>query len=608
MSAALSHRQPWRQLKILGNNSKFHFILPSELDEAIQANKGKAVGGKGKGKSKGKPTRDMPTDLDPHKLQILEGTFMAMSHQVPQIQATQIGPVSCGVVMMSLPEAEPYLRAGQCVSQEPLAIAVLKKPGVAIASALPHTDVTIPCRCTLDQEPVLVDAVLVQIGKGLVEKKVGSAVVQIDTLDVVTVKIMVYRDELQGDWHDFCQSPIRCLVALLPKLKRCDQNPCDCPNWHNPDQLDIRDPILDVWRRQFLRSSFKQCPPDKAEIFSVCIRIPQGILEPLLALSGNVGAYCEPRSADGKEILADYTVVWTPKQSLQEMQHLMRTNPAVAGLARLGERRGLRVRATQAKSIHQLVRPDTVFLPQGPKSLFTVGPMPYGVDRQAVGKILAKAGWECRPLQPTTPCPGRGAMWIVQAMEEPNQSIIQTTHGEIVISKQKQETQGSSARQVTIGSATTLALCGAPSLTNSAEADPWSKADPWGGYRPSATAAATTAPTEGLLQLEERIQTAVLAKMHTPMEQDDVPDRVHALEGQVQQLIAKQHGLETQMQDFNGQHSQQLASLQTQVNVQSQQLHGHLENQNQTIQSLFEQQMTQIRTLLAKRPREDGTE
>jgi hypothetical protein len=457
IAAALAHRQPWRQLKILGNNSKFHFILPSELDDSIKANKGKAVGGKGKGKSKGKTVAHMPSDLDPHKLQILEGTFTAMSHPVSQIQVTQIGPVSSGVVMMSLHEAEPYLKAGQCVSQEPLAIAVLRKPGTTIASTLPHTDVTIPCRCTLDQEPVLVDAVLVQIGRGLVEKTVGNAVVKIDTLDVVTLKIMVYRDELTCEWNDFCQSPIRHLVSLLPMLKRCSVDQCDCPNWHNPDKLEIRDPILDVWRRQYLRMGFKQCPPPKADMFSVCLRIPTCILEPILASSGNVGAYCEPRTADGKEILADYTVVWTPKQTLQEMQHLMRTNPAVAGLARLGERRGLRVRASQAQAIHQLVLPDTVFLPQGPKCLFTVGPMPYGVDRQAVGKILAQAGWQCRPLQPTTPCPGRGAMWIVQATEEPNQSIIQTTHGEIVISKQKQDVTGPSTRQATVGSASTLA-------------------------------------------------------------------------------------------------------------------------------------------------------
>jgi len=139
------------------------------------------------------------------------------------------------------------------------------------------------------------------------------------------------------------------------------------------------------------------------------------------------------------------------------------------------------------------------------------------------------------------------------------------------------------------------------------EADPWNKGDPWGGYKPTGPVT-TTAPSEGLLQLEERIQSAVMAKMQVPMEQDDMPDRVLSLEGQVQHLLAKQQGLESQLQEFSGHHSQQLASLQTQVNVQSQQLHGHLENQNQTIQSLFEQQMTQIRTLLAKRPREDGTE
>lgn len=608
VATALGHRQPWRQLKILGNQAKFHFVLPTELDAAIAQNKGKAVGGKGKGKSKGKMLQPAVIDLDPHKLQVLEGTFKSHSQPVSQILATQIGPISSGVVLMSVQEAEPYLRSGKQVSQEPLAIAVLRKPGMNLTTALPQTEVTIPCRCTLDQEPVLVDAFLVQIGAGLIEKTLGTSVVQIDSLEVVTLKIMVYRDELQGDWQEFCQSPIRCLVSLLPMLKKCSHHPCDCSGWHNPEKLDIRDPILDVWRRQYLRSGCKPCPPEKADIFSVCVRIPQCILEPLLASSGNVGAYCEPRTADGKEILAEYTVIWTPKHTLQEMQHLMRTNPAVTGLARLGERRGLRVHATQAKTIHQQVRPDSVFLPQGPKCQYTVGPMPYGVDRQAVGRILSKAGWECRPLQPTTPCPGRGAMWIVQATEEPCQAIIHTTHGEIVISKQRQETPGPTARQVTVGAATTLALCGAQSLTHVAEADPWNKGDPWGGYKPTGMQSHPTAPTEGILQMEERIQTAVLAKMHTPMEQDDVPDRVHALEGQVQQLLVKQQGLENQLQEFNGHRTQQLASLQTQVTAQSQQIHGHLENQNQTIQSLFEQQMTQIRTLLAKRPREDTNE
>jgi hypothetical protein len=141
-------------------------------------------------------------------------------------------------------------------------------------------------------------------------------------------------------------------------------------------------------------------PASKAEIFSVCLRIPMCILEALLTASGTSGAYCEPRTADGKEILGDYTVVWTQKHTPQEMQHLMQTNPAVTGLARLGERRGLRVHVNQAKALHQQVRPDTVFLPNGPKNLYTVGPFPYGVDRQAVAKILQQSGWRAALSSP----------------------------------------------------------------------------------------------------------------------------------------------------------------------------------------------------------------
>ena len=108
-------------------------------------------------------------------------------------------------------------------------------------------------------------------------------------------------------------------------------------------------------------------------------------------------------------------------------------------------------------------------------------------------------------------------------------------------------------------------------------------------------------------QIEERIQTAVLAKMQPPME-DDIPDRVHALEGPLHQLIAKQQGLESQFNVFSDQNSQQINALQNQVAAQAQQLHGYLENQNQTMQSLFEQQMQQIRGLLSKRPREESLE
>lgn len=601
--AALGHRQPWRQLKLLGNNSKFQFVLPSELASAVEANKGKPVSSKGKGKGK---TKMMPqvVDLDPSKLQVLEGTFKSHDRVLPQLMMKQIGPLSSGIILMSHQDAEPYLKAGAQVSQEPLALIVLSN-GHDVRTTLPHGPVTVPCRCTVNNEPVLADAVIVQVGQGLVEKSNGNTVLAVDTPDVVTLKVLVYKDELQISWDEFCQSPIKCLVSLLPMLKRCSTADCQCPCWHNSEKLPIRDPILDVWRRQFLRQGFKPCPPDQAEFFSVCLRIPQCLLETLLGASGTAGAYCEPRTADGKEILPEYTVVWAPRHSHQEIQHLMQTNPAVTGLARLGDRRGLRVKTALAKGIHQLVRPDAIYLPSGPKCQFSAGPFPYGADRLAVGKILAQAGWECRPLQPSTPCPGRGVMWLVQSTVDPEQSIVSTTNGDIMISKIKHEPASVAVSHTTVGSVATLALCEKQAGTK-IEADPWASNDPWRQYQPSQPA--ISGPQEGLQQIEDRIQSAVLAKIHSPMERDDLPDRVNALEGQVQQLLGKQQGLELQFHEHSAQHSQQINALQGQVTAQGQQLHGHLESQNQTMQLLFEQQMQQIRGLLAKRPREEGLE
>lgn len=180
-----------------------------------------------------------------------------------------------------------------------------------------------------------------------------------------------------------------------------------------------------------------------------------------------------------------------------------------------------------------------------------------------------------------------------------------------MITKLKQDSVSPATQPTTVGSAATLALCGAPAagkpLGKNSEPDPWATHDPWNSFHPTQCPPPASGPSEGLQQIEDRIQTAVLSKLQPAME-DDVPDRVHALENQVQQLLTKQQTLETNFQEFSGHHTQQINALQGQVTAQAQQLHGHLENQNQTMQSLFEQQMQQIRGLLAKRPRDDGME
>ena len=416
---AMQQKQPWRQLKALATNVGFKLVLPSELATVVAQNKGKQIGRK---QQRSKPVSGVPAPLalDPSKLCVLDGTFRSGQKILPQLVSQQIGPVSSGFVLMTALEAEPYLKTGSLVSQEPLALVVFHRSDQSLQSMLAQSRVMVPCRCTVDNEPVLAEATLVQIGNGTVEKFAGSNLVSLDSPDGRTLRINVFRDEVE-DWEVFCKTPVRHLVQLFPELKRCNVQGCTCPSWHNEEMLSIKEPILDLWKRQFVKAGFKPAEQSSAELFCVSVRIPACLLVRILSRSGTGGAYVEPRSADGQSVLKDFMVVWAPKMSHRDLMHLKQTNPAVVGLARIGERRGLRVPADQAQDVHQAVRPDTLFLPQGDRVQYIVGPFPFGLDRLGINKAMKVANWQCRPLQPATPQPGRGAMWIVQAVEEPPQ-------------------------------------------------------------------------------------------------------------------------------------------------------------------------------------------
>ena len=369
---------------------------------------------------------------------------------------------------------------------------------------------------------------------------------------------------------------------------------------------------MDVWRRQFLTANFRPAPPVKAVIFSVCLRVPLVILADLLTRSGHAGSYLEPRTPDGKEVLEDYSVIWTPKLTASELAHLKQTNPAIIGIVRLADRRGVRVVRDQAQAIHAIVKPEATFMPSGPKVQYVAGPFPWGTDRAAIAKAMKQVGWHIQALQPMQPIPGKGSMWLVQSVDSPPETILSTSHGDVVITKHRMPSaQPKAPTASTVGSMSTLTLCGTgggPTSTVGADNDPWLQADPWGKYNKDKPFVSATVASDGLHQLEERIQSAVLAKLPANMDQDDLPDRMTALEGHVQQLMTKNQALESQFSEFSAKSAHQFGLVQQQIQQQSSQFHGQLETQSQSILAMFEQQMQQIRGLLSKRPRDDNME
>jgi len=113
--------------------------------------------------------------------------------------------------------------------------------------------------------------------------------------------------------------------------------------------------------------------------------------------------------------------------------------------------------------------------------------------------------------------------------------------------------------------------------------------------------------TAGLKQLEDKVTQAVLSCLpaqQVPMERDDLPDRMLMLEHQMQSIMQKNAQMETQLQEQAAAQTSQLATMQHQMAAHGQQLHGHMEAQQQNIAALLAQ-MNQIRALMSKRSRED---
>lgn len=608
---ACNSKTPWRSLKAVGNNVKFQFLLPSELQEKISKKAGHEVEKKPKGGKKPIKTfkPEEPIQLDPAKLSLPEGTFHCDNRSLHQIQISQVGPLSEGVVVTTAADAEPYLKANKFVSTGPLALLILNAPNHAWNTTLPHVALTVPARCVLNSEPLLLHATLVQIGHGQVEKAVVKTSPQVDSVQVATVKATVYRDEVAVSWETFIGSPVKFVLQQLPCLQLCTEPKCSCECWHNHEKEPIQTAVVDVWRRQFMRAGFKPEHPKEATIFSVCLRIPRCLLERVLAYSGVGGTYLEPRTLDSRDVDRTFDIVWVPKADKTVVQHLKQTNPATIGLARVGDRYGLRVKSDQAEHVHQTIRPDVVFLPQGPRLQFSATPIPYGTDRQALSKVLKSFGWEAKPIQPIGSVAGKGNTWMIFATCPPPSNILSMSHGDVVVSTIKAPDVAKQSDVKPVAATATLSLCGQV-VQQHVKKDPWVVADPWQNYQgPKVEASSSHVPEAqaSLRQLETKIEQAVLARIPvqpTAMDQDDVSDRVGDLEKQVQVLMNRQQSLETAVQENGIQQSAQFTQLQGQLNAQSQQFAGQLASQQQNMQHLFESQMAQIRNLLTKRPRD----
>ena len=486
---AMTSANPWRLLKQLANQQKptLQIVLPEELAAVVQsrasAGKIQSRKAKGKGKGTGKGPPKKPADLDPAKLCFDGDAFVSAENKLlPQIDLKMVGPLAEGVFLSTPGMLEALLRAGQPVSKMALAAILLNVDFAHFSTDLPWAQIRLVLRCRANNEPMLLSAVMVQLGSITVGQKSSDSDLAIPCADAACIKVAVYRDSISIPWNDFVQAPIRYVMAVLQPLcvctSCCGSPDPSCVRWHVRED-GPPEAVLDLWRRQWTSFTFKPCEPSDASIFWVNIRYVFAIQESVLRCSGNDGVFVEPRSLGSKQGLLDFQVIWLPKDNLAELQRLQQCHVLVLGLARLGSRLGLRVAARDAAELTSLVKPGSIFLASGDRQEYEAGPFPYGVDRLCLNKLCTAWKWQARPLHPVRSVEGGlGTVWLLQASHEPPEQVLSYRGGKIVITKVSKQAQPEQSAPAVIGTSSTMALCQLEKAV-ARPVDPWLKVDPW---------------------------------------------------------------------------------------------------------------------------------
>ena len=423
--------------------------------------------------------------------------------------------------------------------------------------------------------------------------------------------------------------PLLHVFARVPPLQKCgDQECCGCESWHRTLEYPLDSPVMEIWGKQWLRLDFRQSHPEQAELFTAHLRLPEHLQMQVQHFSGHEGVYLEPKSIDGRRPSPDFQVIWLPRADEAQLMLLRQTVSHVIGMARIGQKMGLRCRTEHASEVFSTLRPGHTFLPPGKRQMYLVGPFEYGTLQASVTQVLQTHGWVAKPVQAiAAETHIQGLMFRVQAVQEPPTKVIRLAHGDIVISKEEDSPMPEKVAPKVVATPATEQM-----VSKTLEGDLLQHNDPWAKAASRLPAKTASFQIGNLLEdMTQKVIAEVLAQMpKQAMEVDAegehdrrmtaMQKQVHELQGQTQAIAAatQQQAVDTanQLQEIRGQvHQQgvhfegaiaaQASSLQSFQDAFQEQFRQQVSHQQTMLDSMFSKQMTQFESLLSKRSRQE---
>ena len=569
---AFDARNSWAYLKALASRPSIglRLVHADELSKHVENTAkvkfGAAVTNHKLKKKSEKKTLTTPLVVDPTLL-VISGFQDSEGDEVPQIEFAALGAEAHGVAICSLAQGIQWLKTSGSISTNPLALLVTEAPPEEILAQHEVTPMTFTAKYTGTGEPIILYGAIKQLGDQVVNRVIPKAPARPDIIETQVLKIVVYRDEFEVNWPRFSEAPLRFICQAVPALTLCHGNDCgaDCPKSHSPVDENYDTIMSEVWSRTFAKLEGGKSSPDDAQMFWVYVRVPKGIIGKILDFIVP-GIYFEPRS-DTKGHDEDYRVIWIQSRNLEEAIHACKSNPHSTGLVRLKRKYGVRVRADDEEAAFKALRPDSVYIDTQVQRVFQLCPLPHGLQRAGVIKLLAGLKWNAKPLQPgksTT----QSMTWMVGSSSPPPSQVFTAFDQEVIVTEMTKENKVKPPPRYIASSKTQKHMRNeAASSTNAATgSDPWWTAttgpnvDPWKDWKGSQPAAKPAPGRQHLQEVTEKLRDELnssLEKQISTLKSEGASSSSDAkIESIVKDTDKRFHKLETKMTEMQAQNQQ----------------------------------------------------
>lgn len=422
-----------------------------------------------------KQKKHLPVQPNPAHYTIEPG-FLTNETGVALPQHQDVRAQQSGFVLMSEEQAQPWIREGQIITKDELAIVIIGQQ--SIQASLHHERVNVPCK-DLNQRPVVLSCLLVQLG----ERKVvirESKQQPIPAEECQTVSITMWKNDWSStDWQNILDNTTRFVKSVLSKQ-------------------GIEDALISTWGRS-LRDGKSPTELQHASSVQIHATVKIKFLEPLLKASGFNLIFIVPKTPEGR-IAYDWKLIWVDG-NFAHLTSLAAKVPNSAGLVRVKERLGLRFHMNHFKEAWTKIFPDR----EPPSDLqinfmFRAEPFPFGSTVDMIATWARNEGWSIKPIKSLGP-----RAWLIGAKEHPPEGF-HTFNGSPIIIRVLPPRQSMQTSPILAGPKPNKHFVTSNPRKSDLQ-DPFF--DPWAGYQPTNATASTAVrslpgPTEAKFQEQDQ--------------------------------------------------------------------------------------------------------